>query len=73
MDVHSREVPEPVWDLLDWVVPRTPHLCGIVYEVLEQAVPLVGVDAVCRQLERARRAFCTRATACGAGSTDVVA
>src|SRR5262249_25519710 len=27
MDVHSRVVPEPVWELLDWVVPRAPNLC----------------------------------------------
>lgn len=52
MDVHSRAVPAPVWQLLEWVVPRAPHLAGIVYEVMEQAVPLIGIDAICRQLER---------------------
>jgi uncharacterized protein (UPF0276 family) len=60
MDVHSREVSPPVWDLLDWVVPRAPHLAGIVYEILEQAVPLVGVEAICRQLERARESWSCR-------------
>ncbi len=54
MDVHSDAVPEPVWDLLAWVAPRTPHLAGIVYELLEQALPIVGVEGICRQLERAR-------------------
>ncbi|HZN12267.1 MAG TPA: DUF692 family protein [Blastocatellia bacterium] len=54
MDVHSQVVPEPVWALLDWVAPRAPNLAAIVYEVLEQAVPLVGYDAVGQQLERAR-------------------
>jgi uncharacterized protein len=53
-DVHSRTVPEPVWELLEWVAPRAPNLCGIVYEVMEQALPLIGVPAVCRELERAR-------------------
>jgi len=53
-DVHSRVVPEPVWELLEWVVPRAPNLAGVVYEVMEEAVPLVGVDGICRQLERAR-------------------
>ncbi len=57
MDVHSREVPPAVWDLLDWVVPRAVHLAGIVYEVLEEAVPLLGVETLCGQLERAREAW----------------
>jgi len=60
MDVHSRVVPEPVWELLEWVVPRAPNLCGIVYEVLEQAVPLLGVDAIGQQLERIRRTWMNR-------------
>ena len=59
-DVHSREVPPSVWELLDWVVPRAPHLSGIVYEVLEEAVPQVGIEAICRQLERAREAWSRR-------------
>ena len=53
MDVHSDFVPEPVWELLDWVVPRAPNLAGIVYEVLEQALPIVGVQGIRRQVERA--------------------
>jgi uncharacterized protein (UPF0276 family) len=66
-DVHSREVPPPVWDLVDWVVPRAPHLAGILYEVLEEAVPVVGVDLICRQLERARESWSRR---CGAARED---
>lgn len=54
LDVHSDVVPEPVWELLEWTVARTPHLAGIVYELLEQALPIVGSEGVCRQLERAR-------------------
>lgn len=57
MDVHSDVVPEPVWELLEWVAPRTPQLAGIVYELLEQALPIVGVDGVRKQLERARAAW----------------
>jgi uncharacterized protein (UPF0276 family) len=52
MDVHSQVVPEPVWELLEWLVPRAPHLAGISYELLEEA--RLEPDTVARQLERAR-------------------
>jgi uncharacterized protein (UPF0276 family) len=57
MDVHSRVVPEPVWRLLDWVVPRAPNLAGIVYELLEEALPRVGVSGIRLQLERVREVW----------------
>jgi uncharacterized protein (UPF0276 family) len=53
MDVHSDVVPEAVWDLLEWIVPQTPHLAGIVYELLDQALPIVGAAGIRQQLERA--------------------
>lgn len=53
LDVHSDLVPEPVWDLLDWVLPRAPNLSGVVYELLEQALRIVGVEGIRRELERA--------------------
>jgi uncharacterized protein (UPF0276 family) len=52
MDVHSDVVPETVWVLLEWVVPRAPHLAGIVYELLDYALPIVGAAGIRRQLER---------------------
>jgi uncharacterized protein (UPF0276 family) len=52
LDVHSDVVPEPVWELFEWTVPRLPNLAGVVYELLEQALPIVGVDGIRRQLER---------------------
>ena len=52
MDVHSDVVPEPVWELLEWLVPRAPNLAGISYELLEEA--RVRPEDVGRQLERAR-------------------
>lgn len=54
MDVHSQVTPEPVWKLLEWVAPRAPNLAGILYEVMEQALTLVGVEGIRGQLERAR-------------------
>lgn len=53
-DIHTREVPEPVWRLLEQIVPRAPNLAGIVYEVMEPALPLLGPDRLTRQLERAK-------------------
>jgi uncharacterized protein (UPF0276 family) len=52
MDVHSQLVPEPVWELLEWLAPRAPNLAGISYELLEEA--RVSPDETRRQLERAR-------------------
>jgi uncharacterized protein len=54
-DIHTREVPEPVWKLLEWVAPRAHNLAGIVYEVMEQAIPLLGPDVLTAQLERVRK------------------
>lgn len=52
LDMHSDVVPEPVWELLDWVVDYTPNLCGIVYELLDQAWVNVGPDRYRQQLEK---------------------
>ncbi|MFP2934216.1 DUF692 family multinuclear iron-containing protein, partial [Pyxidicoccus sp. 3LG] len=58
MDVHSDVVPEPVWEMLEWLMPRAPNLAGVSYELLEEA--RLGPDVVLQQLERAR--------ACGAST-----
>jgi uncharacterized protein len=52
MDVHSTVVPEPVWELLEWLVPRAPHLAGVSFEMLEEAA--LSPDVVRGQLERLR-------------------
>jgi hypothetical protein len=73
LDVHSDVVPEPVWELLEWVAPRAPHLAGIVYELLEQALPIVGVEGVYRQLERARHIWAKYCLTGSSGAVYVVA
>jgi hypothetical protein len=55
LDSHSAAVPEPVWEALEWLVPRAPNLAGVLYEVMEPAFPLVGLEALRRQLERLRQ------------------
>jgi uncharacterized protein (UPF0276 family) len=54
LDGHCNVVPEPVWKALEWLIPRTPNLAGVVYEVLEGALPLVGIDRIRDQLQRLR-------------------
>lgn len=53
LDSHSRVVPEPVWAMAEWVLPRTPHVAALVVEVLEQAFDSVGVTPYVEQLDRA--------------------
>jgi hypothetical protein len=57
LDSHSAAVPEPVWDALEWLVPRAPNLAGVLYEIMEPAFPLVGLDVLCDQLARLRTVF----------------
>jgi uncharacterized protein len=54
MDAHDGRVPEPVWDLLEYTLPRTPNVGGVVFEVLDEHLPRLGVDAILEELARAR-------------------
>jgi len=54
LDVHSSEVPEAVWELLEWILPHCPNLCAITYEVLEQALQLMGEAQIVAQLKRCK-------------------
>jgi len=55
LDAHSDTVPSPVWELLEWTVPRCPNLGGIVFELFGSWVAVVGEDRVRRDLGRLRR------------------
>jgi uncharacterized protein (UPF0276 family) len=46
LDAHSDVVPAPVWELLEWTVPRCPNLGGIVFELFGSWVEVVGLDRV---------------------------
>jgi len=54
LDVHSSEVPEPVWELLEWILPKLPNLCAMTYEALEQTLPLMGEEKIIAQLKRCK-------------------
>jgi uncharacterized protein len=54
LDAHSGTSPEPVWELLDWVLPRCPRVGGVVFELFGTWMDTVGHQAVRGQLERMR-------------------
>jgi uncharacterized protein (UPF0276 family) len=53
-DSHSGPTPEPVWNLLEIVAPRAPHLAGIVFEIFGTWYPDMGSDRLLDELERMR-------------------
>jgi len=61
MDAHDGRVPEPVWDMLEYTLPRCPSLGGIVFEMLDEHVQKLGVDAIQQELTRARKIWMNRA------------
>jgi uncharacterized protein (UPF0276 family) len=56
-DSHAGPCPEPVWELLEHVVPRTPNLRAITFEFHESYYPLLGDNGILEQLARARDAW----------------
>lgn len=59
-DSHAGAVPEPVWALLDHLVPRAPNLRGIAFEFHESYFEQMGEQGVHAQIERARRSWALR-------------
>jgi len=53
MDAHDGRVPEPVWELLEYVLPITPNISGVVFELLEEHAIRLGVSAIENELKRA--------------------
>lgn len=56
-DSHSGPAPEPVWQLLEWVLPRAPNVCGITFEFHDSYFPRLGRDGLRAELARARDAW----------------
>ena len=54
MDAHDGCVPERVWQLLEYTLPRTPNVAGVVFEMLEKHAVRLGTEAIQRELLRAR-------------------
>lgn len=54
MDAHSGVCPEPVWELLEELMPRLPNLGGVVFELFSNYFPSMGTEALIGQLRRIR-------------------
>lgn len=54
LDAHSDVVPEEVWRLLAWVLPRCRNVGGVTFELFGSWVDDVGLEAVHEQLLRLR-------------------
>jgi uncharacterized protein (UPF0276 family) len=57
MDAHSGVCPEPVWELLEELLPRLPNLGGVVFELFGNYFPSMGAEALVGQLRRIRAAL----------------
>jgi uncharacterized protein len=55
MDAHDGRVPPKVWELLEYTLPRAPNVAGVVFEILDQYAPRLGIDAIMEELARARK------------------
>jgi uncharacterized protein (UPF0276 family) len=54
LDAHSGPVLEPVWRMLERVLPRCPNLGGVVFELFGSWYEPMGEDGLRRQLDRMR-------------------
>jgi uncharacterized protein len=54
MDGHNSRVPEPVWELLEYTLPRAAEVRGVVFEMLDDFAVALGTEAIGEELQRAR-------------------
>ena len=54
LDAHSGTTPPPVWEMLDYVLPRAPNLGGVVFELLGSWYVDVGPERLAAELHRMR-------------------
>lgn len=64
LDAHSGPVPEPLWRLLDEVLPRCPNVGGLVFELLGSWYEKLGPTRLGIEIDRMREAW----RASGAGT-----
>jgi len=61
LDAHSDAVAPELLELAAEVVPKLPNLGAIVFEILPQHLPRIGIDGVHRQLEKLAGLWALRA------------
>ncbi len=66
MDAHDGRVPERVWEILEYTLPRSPNVSGVVFELLGDNALRLGAAAIAGELARARRVW--RHCRCGSES-----
>jgi hypothetical protein len=54
LDAHRGTTPEPVWELLEWVLPRVPNLGGITFELFKDWIAELPERRLIAELERMR-------------------
>jgi len=55
LDAHSGPTPEPVWWMLEAVLPQCANLGGVTFELFGSWYEPMGEDALRRQLARVRK------------------
>ncbi|MEA3274027.1 MAG: DUF692 family protein [Pseudomonadota bacterium] len=63
LDSHSGASPAPVWELLDFVLPRAPNVAGIVFELFGSWYDAIGEDGLRAELRRMRECWNARQSA----------
>ena len=53
-DSHAGPCPQPVWELLEHVVPRSPQLRGVTFEFHDSYYALLKADGIAAELDHAR-------------------
>jgi len=53
-DAHDSRVPQPVWELLEYTLPRAPNARGVVFELLEDHATRLGPQVIAEEIARAR-------------------
>jgi len=59
MDAHDGRVPERVWEMLDYALPRVPNVAGVVFELLEEHAVRLGPEAIADELRHASKIWKT--------------
>ena len=54
-DAHDGRVPEPVWELLEYALPRCPLAGGVVFEMHDAHAERLGIEVIQQELARVRQ------------------
>jgi uncharacterized protein len=63
LDAHAGLADDELMELAAWLVPQLPGLRAIIFEIVAERIPAVGLDAIAGQLEAMRRVWETRGSA----------